>query len=176
MRSSGAAIGLVVLVVITAAVGSACSTEANRSPVEQSGQTTDDSSITATDNTTSAWVAEANRICTEADREIDTLPAPRSRGEVSSFIASVIAMNHRWNDELTALGAPPGEERRFRRLVDLLAEDERLLDRVLAATSAGDRKAFDARMADYRAVGERQNALWRTLGANRCAENAYTPS
>jgi hypothetical protein len=177
VRSSRAAIGLVVIAVITAAAGSACGSDAGTSRVEQpSGGTPSDSGSPAASDTASSWAAEANRICAAADDEIDMLPAPRSASELSSFFASVTVMNKRWNDELTALGAPPGAERRFDRLAKLLAEDERLLDRLLAALTAGDRKAFAAAMAEYEAVGERQDALWRALGAKRCAEGSYTPS
>jgi chromatin segregation and condensation protein Rec8/ScpA/Scc1 (kleisin family) len=88
-------------------------------------------------------------------------------------------MNHRWNDELTALGAPPGEERRFRRLVDLLAEDERLLDRVLARHQCGCSQGLrreNGRLPSRRRETERALAHPRRKSLRRERVHAFVAS
>jgi hypothetical protein len=115
------------------------------------------------------WQTKAEDLCRRALDEAAALPQPTNEKEALVVLAQAIDLNAFYNDEFTALGAPPGKDAEFARLGELFATEERILGRMLEMLRKGNRRFFEV-LADrlVRTALEEDDVLFQ-LGAAGCS-------
>jgi hypothetical protein len=101
------------------------------------------------------------------------LAAARSLEELDSALAELARANKRVNARIEAIPPPRRQQARVRALHRLLADDERVVERMMSAIRRQDAGALRAAVADADAVARRENELLWVLGANECTVAAY---
>jgi hypothetical protein len=123
------------------------------------------------------WADRANAVCRRARPNLELLArelaAARSLEELEAALSELARVNKRVNARLDAIPPPRRQRPRVRVLHRLLADDERLVERMLASVRRRDAHALRATVAAADAVVRRENELFWVLGANECTVAAY---
>jgi hypothetical protein len=123
------------------------------------------------------WADRANAVCRRARPNLELLArelaAARSLEELEAALLELVQMNERVNARIEAIPPPRRQHHRVRVLHRLLADDERLVARMLVAVRRRDESALRATIAAADAVVRRENELFWVLGANECTSPAY---
>ena len=123
------------------------------------------------------WADRANAVCRRARPNLELLArelaAARSLEELDSALAALARVNKRVNAQIQAIPPPRRQQARVRALHRLLADDERLVERMISAIRRQDASALRAAVAAADAVARRENELLWVLGANECTVAAY---
>jgi hypothetical protein len=124
-----------------------------------------------------AWGDRANAVCRRARPNLELLArelaGARSLDELQAVLTQLARANKRVNARLAAIPPPARQQARVRALHRLLADDERLVARMLAAIRRQDAEALRATIAATDALVRRENELFWMLGANECTLAAY---
>ena len=116
----------------------------------------------------SRWLEQANALCRRSDEEVAGLPEPTTQKEAKTVLAQAVDLNAFYNDEFSALGAPPGGAVAFAELLVLFEREDKLLRRMLTALQENKMNEF-FRLSD-RVIPltlEEDDLLYK-LGAETC--------
>jgi hypothetical protein len=115
------------------------------------------------------WQAKAAEVCRRAIEEGAALPQPRNEKEALVVLAQAIDLNAFYNDEFTGLGPPPGKDAEFARLGELLATEERILNRMLETMRAGNRGFLEVLVERLTRTALEEDDVLFQLGATGCS-------
>jgi hypothetical protein len=114
------------------------------------------------------WAAKVDALCLRASREVAALRRPTTAAQATAYLREVVRLNSRLNDDFAALRAPRALRKDAQRVLALLRRDERLVQALIAASSAGDATRATRLAASLQETAGLESALLIALGAKRC--------
>jgi hypothetical protein len=125
------------------------------------------------------WVAEANKICANANDTINDLPEPDAASLDSVGVDALVRygvtavnINKRMVRDLAALTPPPDQRRAHKELVSRGAAMTEAAEELFASFRTGDILAAQRQQAAVSRSGQRFDAQALKVGATTCAEGA----
>jgi hypothetical protein len=133
-------------------------------PAEEEGET----EPTTTAPAKSEWATRADRICTEAQTRIDSLPPPADPAAVAAQLAQVVGIAKAEISDLRALTAPADQVGAVQRFLDALGRSVAALERLVDATAEGNEDAIDRALSEGQTAADEAQREADALGLTAC--------
>ena len=118
----------------------------------------------------SAWAKAANKICTQANADIDKIKEPKTAKEFAAATEQAVAIGARQTKALAKLPRSAAEASAIGRYIAAENELVGIVRQLIAAVQASDEKQGTALISRGDAVRAPAKAIARKLGAPACAE------
>jgi hypothetical protein len=120
----------------------------------------------------SSFASQANKICREYRAKVNSVPKPKTLGELSTASAQEIALITEGVDKLQSLTPPASEAAGYQTLLADIEARIPLVRELEQAAIAADTKAIKAVAAQADALKRRGSADARAIGLSGCASSS----
>jgi hypothetical protein len=120
------------------------------------------------------FVSSANAICVKDNRRISALQKPTDVPGVGTYMAAALPIEEEAKAKLDALVPPVSDQKRYARLLDMIAQSVSKASEVRGAIEAGDERRVQRLGNDLAALQQRENGVDEELGLTQCVSNEET--
>jgi hypothetical protein len=122
------------------------------------------------DVTRADWARDADAICAEYDRRLDSLGTADELPELARLLGRAIALLGEEREDLARLDVPEGDEERIDQMFTELNEAAAAAREARAAASRGDEQAVSVAIGESDGAAAQAQHIARDLGARTCAQ------
>jgi hypothetical protein len=118
------------------------------------------------------WVRRMNAACDERERSLNALPRTATAAGIANRGERILAIHRSFSTRVAALRAPAAWKSEAREVRAIDVSQQRVLDRVVAASRSGDLGRATQEAVALRELAGRANTVFMRLGLDRCAFGA----
>lgn len=114
------------------------------------------------------WIASADAICADANRELNALAEPTTPAELAERTSEAVEISERQLDRLRDLRPPEEAEDDYATMLDLTQEQIEAARGIVEAAESRDAAAVEELLGDVQALGGEVGVLAAEYGFEEC--------
>ena len=114
------------------------------------------------------WIASADTICADANRELDALAEPTTPAELAELTSEAVEISERQLERLRDLRPPEGAEDDYATMLDLTEEQIGAARGIVEAAESRDAAAVEELLSEVQALGDEAGVLAAEYGFEEC--------
>jgi hypothetical protein len=115
------------------------------------------------------WVARMTAACARREARLGNVPRSGTAAGIAERGARILAIHHAYAERVKSIRPPAAYKAEGREIRTLNAQEERILQRVIAAARSGDLGLATRESVALRELAGRANTVFLGLGLDRCA-------
>ena len=120
--------------------------------------------------TKEAFIAQADKLCADANEELDALGEPQSIEELGNLLRTGATRTRKLLADLRALPAPTQDRGALEQIYSLVEQAIAKLEQAIATTAAGDQAKIQTLVEAGQDLTDQANAASKSYGFKDCAE------
>jgi hypothetical protein len=117
------------------------------------------------------FLSRADAVCSAGNTRIDALEKPTDMPAIATYMAEALPIAEEIQAKLDALVPPALDQKKYARLLSLIAQSVSKVPEVRSAAEVGEEKRVQRLSNDLAALQQRENGAEEELGLKQCVGN-----